>query len=278
MIDDTTWPILRKYEGEDRVIDSFEFRDWLESQPESKIFKTGFPTIDKHIDGVAQGELIAVSGPRKSGKTLWVQSVTYAMNKQDVKPLWFSYEVTPEFFFKTFNELGLPFFVLPRSLKQGSLLWIEERICEALAKFGSGVVFIDHLHFLLDLEKMRNPSIEIGFLIRRLKRIAVDYRIVIFILCHMVKNLKEDEPNDSDMRDSSFLSQETDTGIVIFRTKQDKMASWLKICYSRRTGVFDEKVKLRKEKGILVEQTDIYDPSAEIRKAIGETEEDGNIF
>jgi len=260
MIDPKIFTTLKDYAGDDRVISSFEMRDWLEMQPELKIIRFGFPRVDRLCEGFEAGELVVISGPRKNGKSLWAQSITYHLNEQEVYPLWFSYEVTPKNFFKRFDVKGLPFFALPFREMDNNLGWIEERIVEALVKFGSAVVFIDHLHYLLDLERIRNPSLEIGTLIRKLKRICVNYNIIIVLMCHFTKHIRGDEPDTGDARDSSFIEQESDTGFVIWRDKTDKKkeSSWLKLCYARRSGAFDEKIKLRKENGVLVESDDFH--------------------
>lgn len=61
----------REYTGEDRVISAQEMLLKFKETPESVLrVKTDIPSLDAAIDGVRDGELIAVSGPTKMGKTL----------------------------------------------------------------------------------------------------------------------------------------------------------------------------------------------------------------
>ncbi|MBW1692181.1 MAG: hypothetical protein JRJ70_15820 [Deltaproteobacteria bacterium] len=141
------------YDGPDQVVTSFELDDILKQSSEYALcVKSKMPTLDKLLEGFEIGELIAISGPRKSGKTLFAQSLT--VNFLSIKSLCFSYELTLKQFLRTFPEL--PLFISPLKLKAYSLPWLKERILEALFKHGIGVVFIDHLHFLFDLVRAKN--------------------------------------------------------------------------------------------------------------------------
>lgn len=248
---------FRDYYGEDRIVTSFEMRDILSSQIVPQIsFKSRIPSLDQAIDFFEGGELIIISGPRKSGKTLLAQTLTLSFLYQEVKSLWFSYELTPKQFLRCFRDL--PFFVMPLKLRAYALDWIRDKIIEAVAKHGIGDVFIDHLHFLFDIARARNPSIEIGQVVRFLKSIATEMNIAIFLICHMTKIRTEKEPTDEDFRDSSFLAQESDAGLIIWRKKGTDNEAKLKVCYHRRTGVWERKINLRKINGLLMEATDEF--------------------
>ena len=253
---------LKDYMGEDRVLDSFEIKKELEEAESSiKTFDTGFSRLDKEMQGFAPGELIALSGPPKNGKTLLAQTLTYKMNEQECFPLWIQFENTPQQFFKQFEDAGLPYFFTPKKLKMHSLDWVEERICESIAKFGAGCVFIDHLHYLFDIYKSRNSSLEIGQIIRSLKLMAVEYNIFIVILLHMTKVPPGDEPSSHHFRDSGLIRGETDTGLIIWRDPKDPTRATLKLDYSRRTGALWHKISLKKIDGLLKEVTDDYNAS-----------------
>jgi ATP-dependent Clp protease ATP-binding subunit ClpA len=55
-------------------------------------------------------------------------------------------------------------------MRGNTLTWVEKKIIEGKAKYNSSVVFIDHLHFIVDFGE--NMSIEIGKTMRELKRMA----------------------------------------------------------------------------------------------------------
>lgn len=166
--------------------------------------------------------------------------------------LWFSYELSSREFINRFPG-ELPVFVMPAKMKANSLEWLRQRILEGLVKYGIKMVFIDHLHYLFDLAHMRNTSIEIGQVIRTLKTMAIEMNITIFLMCHMQKLSPYEEPSDENIRDSSFVSQESDAGIMIWRNVQSDNEAWLKVCFHRRTGVLEKKIRYLKVDGLLKE-------------------------
>lgn len=249
---------LLNYDGEDRVISSYEMEDLLRQDNRGIIqIRSGYSVIDRALEGGFQtGELIAVSGPTKSGKTLFCQSLTQKFYEQNQIPCWFSYELHVRNFIKCFPTL--PLFTMPTKLKSADMKWLEERIMESLAKHHTRIVFIDHLHYLFDLARTRNPSIEIGTVIRRLKTMSIEHDLVIFLLCHTSKGsgkeATEKRLSYENIRDSSFVSQESDTVFMIQRVPQDGPSrAELRIEFHRRTGVLGTLVPLEKVGAFLVD-------------------------
>ena len=242
---------LRDYHGEDEVITSLELLDLIKKQVPIEPIYSKLPTLDKVLDGFEPGEVIAISGPTKGGKTLLGQTLTTNFEEQNIRSLWFSYELTPRQFLSRFEEI--PFFLIPKMLKAYALDWMQERILEATHKYGIRVVFIDHLHFLFDIARSKNTSLEIGQIMRWLKTIAIELNVIIFLLCHFQKIRSDDEPDHSNIRDSSFVAQESDTGLVLWRVKDSENHAWLKVCYSRRTGTLEKKIKIVKINNLLRE-------------------------
>jgi replicative DNA helicase len=235
----------KSYEGDDCVISSFEMRELVQAKINATLtIRTGLPTLDKHLDGGVQtGELYAVSGMTKQGKTTFARTLTDHFAAQQFFPLWFTFELSSAQFLQRFPIL--PFFLMPRKLKRSDMNWIEDRVMEGLAKFNTRIVFIDHLHYLFDLARTRNPSIEIGTIIRRLKTIAVENDMIVFLLCHT----KQEVPEVSYLaiRDSSFVAQESDSVLMISRTESAAPNSAvLRIEFHRRTGVLEKVIPLIK--------------------------------
>ena len=82
---------------------------------------------------------------------------------------------------------------------------------------------------------------------------AVSMGLCIFLLCHTTKGKCEDLSYES-IRDSSFVSQESDCVLLIKRCPgEGENAAQLKIEFHRRTGILEKMVDLHKEKGYLVE-------------------------
>lgn len=243
---------LLEYEGEDAVISSHEMTLRLKDRPESLIkVKSFIPSLDQTLDGGFQdGELYGISGPTKGGKTLLCQGLTVAFAKQQYPSLWFSYEVPVKQFLGQFPKV--PLIYLPGRLKAHLMPWVEERIQESFLKYRTRIIFIDHLHFLFDIGRAKNPSLEIGTVIRKLKTIAVNGGFIIFILCHTTKGKSEADLSYESIRDSSFVSQESDSVFMIKRTPdQGENTARLRVEFHRRTGVLEKVIELVKVDGYL---------------------------
>lgn len=250
---------LKEYHGEDRVVSAPELSLALESKAEPVVtVKSGIPTLDRYTEGFQSGEVYAVSGPTKMGKTLLCQSFTVEFVRQQVFPLWFSYEVPARQFLAQFQEV--PFIYMPSRLKAHDMKWLEDRIIEAFVKYHTRVVFIDHLHHLFDIARSRNASLDIGAVIRRLKSIAVDNGLIIFLLCHTTKGKSDGNLSYESIRDSSFVSQESDCVLMIQRTPKDgENRAQCRVEFHRRTGILEQVVKLEKVGRYLREVTDMPD-------------------
>ena len=246
---------LAEYDGEDRIISSHEMSLKLKESPDSIIqVKSLIPSLDSAIEDFRDGELIVISGPTKNGKTLLAQTLTRNFSKQQYFPLWFSYEVPARQFLSQFPEL--PLIYLPSKLKAHAMTWVEDRIQEAFLKYHVRIVFIDHLHFLFDLARTRNPSIEIGQVIRRLKTLAVQGGFIIVLLCHTKMGASENSLSYESIRDSSFVSQESDSVFMIKRTPDvAENAARLRVEFHRRTGCLERLINLIKINGLLQEES-----------------------
>jgi len=246
---------LAEYDGADRIISSIE-ADLAFKGSSEPIFKvqSGLPTLDRYLDGGFEGgELYGISGPTKQGKTLLCQSITAKLDQQQIPSLWFSFEVPARQFLDRFSRL--PLIYLPAKLKAHALPWLEERVQESFLKYRTRVFFVDHLHYLLDIARLRNPSLEIGAVIRTLKRICVENGFVGFILCHTIKGRGGPDLSFEAIRDSSFVSQECDSVFMIRRTPEKglNMAA-LRMEFHRRTGGMERGLYLIKHPdGMLAE-------------------------
>jgi replicative DNA helicase len=245
---------LKEYQGDDRIISSFEMEQIIRDRKKAGQgvqLKSGMSLIDHYLEGGFQpGELYVISGLTKHGKTLLAQTWTTAFIDQLSPPLWFTYEVPAGQFLSQFPTF--PMVMMPRELRSMDMDWVEERILESEAKNFTRVVFIDHLHFLFDMARSKSPSLEIGTVVRRLKRIAVEQEITIFLLCHTTKVQQGEVITWRNLRDSSLVAQESDSVILIGRTPKDgDNTAYAEVCFHRRTGVMDKGVRLVKANGLL---------------------------
>lgn len=252
---------LSEYDGPDKIITSHEAMDQVKDNPKASVsFKYGIDGLDEYTEGARGGELIIVSGATKNGKTLLAQTITVNLWKQKpaISSMWLSYEMRKEEFLRAFPEL--PFFSLPDNLTGRSMKWLDRRIMEGRIKYNIRAVFIDHLHFLVDMSALRNASLDLGAVVRNIKTLAINHNILIVLICHVRKNLIEKEPDVNDLRDSSFISQDADSTWMVFRKKDMGSSEYgnracVKVCNHRYTGVMDKKVPLVKAGGLLREET-----------------------
>jgi len=244
---------LVEYRGEDQVLSAQEISLRLKDQSQSIINAKSFiPSLDAAMDGFREGELIVISGPTKQGKTLLAQSLTAAFHKQQYYPLWFSFEVPARQFLNQFHIL--PLIYMPVKLKPHAIDWFKDRVQESFEKYHTRIIFCDHLHYLIDLARLRNPSIEIGQIIRTLKTLAVEGNFVIFLLCHTAKGSNEENLSYEAIRDSSFISQESDSVIMIKRREDlGPNRAKARVEFHRRTGVIEKEVHLIKVNKYLFE-------------------------
>lgn len=246
---------LENYDGEDKIVFSNELKLRLEAKREETGFNIKarfFPYLSSLIGGFEGGEMVVVAAFTGHGKTTFCQSLTRDFCEQGHIPLWFSYEVQPYQFLSKFGS-NLPIFTLPNKIIDKSMFWLEERCREALIKYNSRVVFIDHLHFLVDMVH-RNASLEIGSIVRSIKLIALKYNLIIFLIAHTTKpsgDAKELELGAT--RDSSFIEQEADTVIYLWRSKKEEDTGTVKIAKDRKNGTFDKKIKIIKSRGLFKE-------------------------
>ena len=245
------------YVGDDKVITSHELQARLDAVKKSPYIcvKTGINGIDAAIESAQDGELYIISGPTKNGKTLLAQTFTKNFSNAGEYCTWFSYEVPGRQFLSQFPLL--PMFYLPQKNKAQDFTWFMERCIESFIKYNSRIIFIDHLHYLIDMARVKNPSLDIGTIVRRIKRFAVDNDFVIFLLCHIGKNEAE-QLSYRDLRDSSFIAQESDCVIMVKRTPDKGInTARSRVEFHRRTGVIEKIVDLVKVDGLLREQAPI---------------------
>jgi replicative DNA helicase len=248
---------LATYDGPDRVEQASVILEHERKQPKQVFYPTGLSGLDKHIKGgVYPGQLFVISGTTGHGKTTLGQTITSNMVKALLKPLWFSYEVTNEDFLEQFPEDQLPFFFMPMIMAQSHLQWVEERIIESYLKNNTKVVFIDHLHRVIDMNSKDNMSAKVGAAVIELKKMALKHGMVIFLICHTMKtNSLESELRLGDVRDSSFIEQEADTVVYVWRDKDAENRTAMKIAKNRKGGTIDSIIALRYEGGRYYEES-----------------------
>ena len=210
----------RTYQGEDEVVSWKDIAEDLKTRPEEKKIMTGYKELDDILSGFRHKQLIVVSAATKSGKTSFCIEMTSRM--KEYNPVWLPFEEPAEELILKFldRKEDPPHAFSPKTMKGNTLTWVEKKIIEAKAKYDSQILFIDHLHFIIQMGE--NMSQQIGITMRELKRLAVKWNVVIILIAHLKKTKMEEQPTLEDLRDSSFIAQEADTVIMLWReTKKE---------------------------------------------------------
>ncbi len=203
--------------NEDRIVESRKLAKALESRKEVQSFSTGFGLLDNMVRGAREGDLWIVSGLTGAGKSQLM--VSMARNMESLHPLFFSYEMPAPELLERFGE-NMTSFYLPLLTTSGYPSWIEKKIIEAKTKYGTRVVFIDHLHYLIDpnTASNRNSSEIIGALVRQLRQVARRNNVIMILACHVRRiNSKGQRPTLNDLRDSSNIANESDVVLILHR-------------------------------------------------------------
>lgn len=208
--------IAKTYEGDDKIISSLEIWEQMKNAPEEHKILSGYKSLDDILGGFRHKQLIVLSAATKSGKTSMCVELTTRMKEEN--PVWFPFEEPAEELLRKFKERGdePPLFYTPQKMLGNTLDWIEKKIVEAKAKYDSKLVFIDHLHFIVPMGS-DDMNQRIGVAMRTLKQIAVRWNVAIVLIAHMRKTKMDEHPDIEDLRDSSFIAQEADTVIILWR-------------------------------------------------------------
>lgn len=216
--------IAKEYDGDDRVISSRELVDEALKQPQKPKFYSGFEELDRLMEGFTTGESVFFTGITKHGKTSMCMELSVRFSEQS--PLWLSFEEKPIDLIRKFRDKTgeFPHFFTPRQNEKPDLEWLEKKIVEAKAKFGTKVVFIDHLGFVSDAEKGKDDTeaSRLERISRAVHSIAVKWEVLIFLLGHLTKVSPTQTPDLENIKGSSAMAQEADVTMMVWRkTKRE---------------------------------------------------------
>lgn len=260
---------LIEYDGEDKVISSLELVEQIKNRPPVQKIKTGFTDLDNILDGFTKKQLVVVAAPTKAGKTSFCIDLTIRL--KEYNPVWFPFEEPAEELLQKFIDRGdePPLFYTPQKNKLKDLEWIERKIIEARAKYDSQIVFIDHLHFVIPFSVERQDLV-IGQTMRDLKTMAKRLNVVIVLIAHLKKTRLDKQPDLEDLRDSSFIAQEADTVMILWRKTRRNDEGEVEVMNelnvsvqaNRRTGKTGN-VKLMFDKGRFIKVDSTHEPKSE---------------
>lgn len=212
--------IAKVYRGEDSVVSFDEIVEKIKSEKDEYRIMSGWGQLDEILKGFRLQQVVVVSALTKSGKTSWLMDLTTRI--RDTNPLWFPFEESAEELVRKFVERGEepPRAFTPRTMTGGGKVsmmnWIEFRIVESIVKYGTKVVFIDQLDFIVPFNG-DNHSLRVGQAMRDVKALAKKWNVCIFLICHLSKAKMSEQPTLEDLKGSSSIGQEADTVILLWR-------------------------------------------------------------
>jgi len=268
---------LVEYQGEDRIVTSHELAAQLDLETDMGQ-PTGIKTLDKLLNGVEPGEMVIVSGPTGEGKTTLLMSMTKNMAQAGIPSVWFTLEVTPQSFIKKIKRAcgdNIPLFYIPNRNVDNQLEWIEQRIIEAKVKHDVKAVFIDHIHQIFSLHRVKSGSVslEIGDMVGKIKQMAIDHHLTVFLIAHTRDNSERPtaEPRKEEIRDSGLISRLADAIVLVWRIKngdekktsrptdlgENDNEAKVRVVKNRREGKLGTFIMEHKD-GILIEKDDTF--------------------
>lgn len=210
------YDVAAAYQREDKVVPIADIVDRIKNRKPLKQVFTGFKDFDAIVGSFYAQQLITISAAPKSGKTSFCLELTDRLRA--LHPLWFPFEESAEELVQKFLDRNedLPPFFTPSAMAGDTLFWIEQKIVEAIAKYDTRLVFIDHLGFIVP-PGSENLADRITVVMRGLKTLAKRWGIILFIMAHTKKFHTDAPPALSDIKDSSGPAQESDTVIMLWR-------------------------------------------------------------
>jgi len=218
---------IKKAEQGDYVVPIWEALD--PTRKDLETYPTGFDSLDEAMDGgLKDGDLMVISGKSGNGKTLMAQNLVANLEAQSISTVFFSYEVIIDNVYNDFMEMGMsekPAIYTPKENITGNIEWIEKKIDEAIQKFKTKIVVIDHLDFITEESKnddyRRN---QINNIVTKLKNIAKKKEVAVILLAHVVKT-KDKVLKNEDIADSRAINNLADYIMFVRRIEdEDGMA------------------------------------------------------
>ncbi len=211
---------MKRYSGDDEVVTFEDIAHLKEEDTGTKIY-SGYKKLDDMLTGFREGQVVTITAATGQGKTSFCLELTIRL--KDYNPLWFSFEDSAPELVDKFVSIGEkpPYALTPKYITNKQVDWIEQRIVEAIGKYGTKVVFIDHLHHIVPMISNHRYDLLVGNTIRRIREIAQKWDVCIFLVAHIKHIDIQNMPKISDIRDASFIGQESDSVIVIWRVVEE---------------------------------------------------------
>jgi replicative DNA helicase len=211
--------MAKQYTGEDEVISFKDLEQELKNAPPVKKLPSKIEGLDSFLHGGFMTQTVTtIAATPKSGKTSFCMYLTTQMS--ELKPLWFALEESSKSLIRKMikNGLEVPLGYTPKKNSTVTLGWIEQKIIESYAKYGTKLVFIDQLDFIVEQDNRGDRhDLKIAQTMRTLHQLAVKLDVAIFLICHLEKMEPEQKPTTKNLRGSSSIWGEADNCLFLWR-------------------------------------------------------------
>lgn len=234
-----------------------------EKKQELTRYSSGYHLIDTSLKGgFTEGDLTILSGVSGEGKTTISRCITMNFAAQDIKSLWFSYEMNTTELWESFEAMGakrdLISFV-PIELEQ-DLAWILAHVKYAKERHGIKAVFIDTLgdiqKYTKDRSELQNGALMLSNICKALRMFAIKEQVMFFVVAHAVKTgMRKDVDKETFNDDVAYSAGIVQAATNVFHVwRRQGKETILKIGKSRRDGSsHGRKIEFQFENGYLSE-------------------------
>jgi replicative DNA helicase len=223
--------VAKEYAGEYQLVWSTDTLEEIKNRPKRESHKSGKEELDNITGGFRPQQMIGVGAQSGHGKTafgLWLLQQYAALN-----PVLLPLEQSSEELIEQRSENGqfVPKYLSPK--KHSAYVdpdWIEQRIVEAIAKYNSKLIMLDHMGYIEVGEDYRREGehLRIEKKLQAIKHLAIKWNVVIVILIQLQQMEEEQAPQLRDLKGSSAIRQECDQILFLWRnnTKAGKARAY----------------------------------------------------
>lgn len=217
----------------------------LSAQDTTQKILSGFSIIDGCLDGgFREGDFTIISGIPGDGKTTFARMLALNFAKNGLASCWFSYEMTIRELWDSFQKMGADTSLISYSpiILEDEYEWIIRHIDRAREQYGVKAVFIDTLGDVVRVAKKQaealNYALYLAQLCKDLRNYAVKHNMMIFAIAHATKQTRSNnnETDNADIANSNGIPATATNIFHIWRDKEDKTLTHVKIGKSRRDG------------------------------------------
>jgi len=223
--------VAKEYSGEYRLVWSTDTLEEIKNRPERTSHKSGVEQLDNLTGGFRPQQMIGLGAQSGHGKTAF--GLYLLKQYEDLNPVLLPLEQSSEELIeqRDTNEQFIPKYLSPK--KHSAHVdpdWIEQRIVEAIAKYNSKMIMIDHLGYIEAGQDYRREAdfLRIEKKLQAIKHLAIKWNVVVVILIQLSQMEEEQAPQLRDLKGSSAIRQECDQIIFLWRnnTKSGKARAY----------------------------------------------------